>query len=72
MQSTIASIINCIIITEFVAPKAFRSPISFVLSVTETSIMFITPIPPTRRLIEAIPVNKAVNIAVACLCRSAY
>ena len=30
------------------APKDFRMPISRVRSVTDTSIMFITPIPPTR------------------------
>ena len=72
IHRTIASIINCIIITELVAPNALRKPISFVLSVTDTSIIFITPIPPTSKLIEAIPVNKAVKIAVACLCKSAY
>ena len=31
-----------------VAPMALRTPISRVLSVTETSMMFITPIPPTN------------------------
>ena len=30
------------------APSALRTPISFVLSVTLTSMIFITPIPPTR------------------------
>ena len=54
-QSKIASTINCNIIALCVAPKAFLNPISLVLSVTETSIMFITPIPPTIRLIPAIP-----------------
>ncbi len=29
-----------------VAPTALRTPISFVRSVTETSMMFITPMPP--------------------------
>ena len=32
------------------APSALRTPISCVRSVTLTSMMFITPIPPTRRL----------------------
>ena len=36
------------------APRAFRIPISRVLSVTETSMMFITPIPPIRSAIEEI------------------
>ena len=35
------------------APSALRIPISLVLSVTETSIMFITPIPPTSREMAA-------------------
>ena len=41
------SIKNCISIILVVAPTAFLIPISLVLSVTDTSIMFITPIPPT-------------------------
>jgi hypothetical protein len=34
------------------APMALRTPISCVRSVTETSMMFITPMPPTNRPIE--------------------
>ena len=37
------------------APIAFRIPISLVRSVTETSIMFMIPMPPTRREIAAMP-----------------
>jgi len=33
--------------------------------------IFITPIPPTIRLMPAIPAIRAVNIPVACLLRSA-
>src|SRR5688572_31845618 len=38
----------------FVAPRALRTPISRVLSVTDTSMMFMMPMPPTRRLTAAI------------------
>ena len=50
---------NCIIIQEFGAPKALRVPISRVRSVTETSIIFIIPILPTIREIEAIAASNA-------------
>ena len=33
------------------APRALRTPISLIRSVTETSMMFITTMPPTSRLI---------------------
>ena len=56
----------------WVAPNAFRKPISLVLSVTETSIIFITPMPPTSRLIPAIPVIKIVKIAKASFLKSEY
>lgn len=46
---------NCIRISCVVAHIAFRIPISLVRSVTETSIMFITPIPQTNRDMAAIP-----------------
>ena len=36
------------------APRAFLVPISLVRSVMETSMMFITPMPPTSRDIPAI------------------
>ena len=35
------------------APTAMRMPISWVRSVTETSMMFITPMPPTTRAMAA-------------------
>ena len=50
-----ASIKNCIMITLRPAPMALRIPISLVLSVTDTSMMFIIPIPPTKSEIAAIP-----------------
>ena len=51
---TAASVRNCPRIDLFLAPSAFLRPISLVLSVTDTSIIFITPIPPTRSEILAI------------------
>ena len=39
------------------APSAFRSPISNVRSVTETSMMFITTMPPTTSAIRVIGVT---------------
>ncbi|MEI6118722.1 MAG: hypothetical protein WCP92_05880 [bacterium] len=49
------------------APIALRIQISLILSVTETSIIFITQIPPTSNDIAAIPASRAVNIQVILL-----
>ena len=57
LVSTAASVKNCPKITDFLAPIAFFRPISLVRSVTDTSMIFITPIPPTRREIPAIQIN---------------
>jgi hypothetical protein len=46
------------------APIAMRTPISLVRSVTDTSMIFITPIPPTIRLITAIIATNAVSALV--------
>ena len=43
------------------APTALRIPISRVRSVTETSMMFITPIPPTSSEIAATSPSSVVN-----------
>src|SRR6266446_3620296 len=51
-----ASVRNCQRMSRRVAPRALRTPISRVLSVTETSMMFITPTPPTRSPIEEIAI----------------
>lgn len=45
----IDSMRNCTLITKPVAPTAIRNPISFVRSVTLTSMMFMIPIPAMRR-----------------------
>ena len=53
------SIKNCSKICLRVAPSAFRKPTSKVLSVTETSIIFITTMPPTIKVISVIGTTTA-------------
>ncbi len=50
--STTASVRNCTMMSRRRAPTALRMPISLVRSVTDTSMMFITPMPPTSRPME--------------------
>ena len=59
-----ASTTNWNIISLFLAPMDFLIPISLVLSVTVTIIMFITPIPPTIREMAATPLIKSVTVPV--------
>ena len=47
------STMNCTRMLPFVAPSALRVPISRVRSVMDTSMIFITPMPPTSRLMPA-------------------
>ena len=54
LVSTEASVRNCQRMRFFRAPMAFFRPISLVRSVTVTSMMFITPMPPTSREMLAI------------------
>ncbi len=61
---TIDSTRNCPCIVFGVAPSAFLMPISLVLSTTDTSIMFIIPIPPTSKEIAAIAAKKLEKVAV--------
>ena len=49
------------------APTALRMPISRVRSVTVTSMMFITPIPPTRSEIAATAPSRVVNTSLVLL-----
>ena len=53
-QMSTASIRNCCKILPCRAPMAMRTPISLVRSVTDTSMIFITPMPPTTSEIRAI------------------
>ena len=48
------------------APTAFRSPISLVRSVTDTSIIFIIPMAPTVSVILAIQTKAEVITAAVC------
>ncbi len=48
--------------TPGVAPSALRRPISRTRSVTDTSMMFITPMPPTSREMAAIPASRTVSV----------
>ena len=48
--------------TRGVAPRALRRPISRMRSVTETSMMFMTPIPPTIREMAAMPPRRMVSV----------
>jgi hypothetical protein len=52
-----ASIKNWERISRSRAPRAFRRPISWVRSVTETNMIFIMPMPPTSREILAMAAN---------------
>ena len=56
--TTTDSIKNCVIISPFNAQIAFLIQISLVLSVTETSMIFITQIHPTSNEIDPIAANK--------------
>ena len=68
---TTASVRNCARIRLFLAPSAFLRPISLVLSVTDTSMMFITPIPPTSSAMLAIQIKRLlVLLASSCLLRA--
>jgi len=59
-----ASIKNWVMIVLFLAPKALRRPISLVLSVTVTNMIFIIPIPPTTKEMAAIPERRVVKVPV--------
>ena len=61
---TTASTRNCIKTSRSSAPMARRMPISRVRSVTETSMMFMMPMPPTRRLTAATALSRAVRTRV--------
>ena len=59
-----ASARNCSMIDFVFAPSDLRIPISLVRSVTDTSMMFITPIPPTSSEIAATNTTKIVIIPI--------
>jgi hypothetical protein len=51
-----------------VAPTATRTPISRVRSVTDTSITFMIPIPPTISEADAIAISRIVSVLLASSC----
>ena len=53
---------NCQRMSTRRAPNAFRMPISRVRSVTETSMMFMMPMPPTTSEIPAMLANSTVSV----------
>ena len=55
-DSVVASVRNCRTMSRRKAPTALRTPISRVRSVTETSMMFITPTPPIRSEMKAMKI----------------
>ena len=55
-------------IASSVAPTATRTPISRVRSVTETSITFMIPIPPTMSEIDAMATSSSVSVRLASSC----
>lgn len=61
-QTSTASIRNCCKTSLARAPTAMRMPISRVRSVTDTSIIFITPIPPTTSEITATSVRNSCKV----------
>ena len=63
-HSNIASKTNWSIISRHFAPIAFLIPIYLVLSVTDTSITFIIPIPPTISDIPAIAAKNITKVTV--------
>src|SRR5438874_1890216 len=63
--STMASVRNCQMMSRFRAPMAMRTPISRVRCVTDISMMFITPTPPTSRPIElTTEINRATEAVI--------
>ena len=76
-HNIIDSVKNCIVITRVFAPSDFLIPISRVRSVTETSIIFITPIPPTIsemaptpaiKIVRTFIITSTISIYVAIFC----
>jgi len=61
-----ASTRNCMRIAQVLAPTAMRMPISRVRSVTETSMIFMIPMPPTRRETEAMAPSSSDMTRVDC------
>ena len=68
VDSVIASTRNCIRMLRGLAPTAMRRPISRVRSVTDTSMMFMMPMPPTSSETAAMAVSSVVIVCVPSCC----
>ena len=66
------SVRNCSRMALVLAPRDLRIPISRVRSVTDTSMMFITPIPPTIREMAATAAMKLVTRPMTSLIISSW
>ena len=68
------SIRNCVDISSLLAPNAFLRPISSVLYLTDTSMIFIMPIPPTNN--EIPPIAASINVKppviVETICKASF
>ena len=64
MLTATASIMNCDMMSRRLAPMALRMPISRVRSVTDTSMMFMMPMPPTSNEMPATAPRKREMVAV--------
>ena len=67
-----ASTTNCDRITRSLAPSALRMPISRVRSVTDTSMMFIMPMPPTSSEMLAMPVRIMMTMLIISFISSSH
>ncbi|KAG1597312.1 hypothetical protein G6F46_014301 [Rhizopus delemar] len=65
-QTSTDSIRNCCRMSLRRAPTAMRTPISRVRSGTDTSMMFITPMPPTTNAMAAMELIISVRMRVVC------
>src|SRR5947209_160343 len=70
--SVTASVRNCQMISRLRAPMALRTPISRVRSVTDISMMFITPTPPTSKPIELSTMVMSPTTPVICSAKESF
>ena len=57
-----ASMMNWLRMSRHLAPRDFRMPISRVRSVTDTSMIFMIPMPPTSRLMAAMRIRIIIRV----------
>ena len=67
-----ASVTNWARMTRSLAPRALRMPISFVRSVTDTSMMFMMPMPPTSSEMLAMPVRMTMTMLIILFISSSH